>query len=147
MPEDIGKTLAVDHGGKRIGLAVCDELGLIAMPLRVVEVGRNRDAVFAEVAAVARAENAVRLVVGLPLNMDGTEGPQAQEARRFGDELGRRTGLPVEYVDERLTSYAAEHALRAAELTRGKKKARLDAVAAAMILNAWLEARRSPPES
>jgi putative Holliday junction resolvase len=135
----------VDHGTKRIGLALADELGLMAGPLKVVatQPGRSVEPAMREIAAVAKAEGVVGLVVGLPLNMDGSEGPQAKSARSFGTELGRITGLPVEFFDERLTSYAAEAALRPAELTRGKLKARVDMVAAAVLLSAYLEARRA----
>lgn len=87
------------------------------------------------------------IVVGLPLNMDGTEGPSARAARAFAEHLGSATGLPVEMFDERLTSIEAEERLREASASRAAKKAARDAVAAAVILEGWLESRRAHPSS
>lgn len=142
-----GRTLAVDHGSKRIGLAIGDPSGKWAGPLATVDGTRPRAVVFAEIAAVCREYDVRRIVVGLPLNMDGTEGPQAKAAREFGAALGVAAGLPVEWADERLTSYAAESALRPAELTRGKRRGRVDQVAAQILLQAWLDARREGEQS
>lgn len=141
--EEIGRTLGVDFGSRRIGLAISDAQGIFAGPLKMVPVGASPEPIFAEIAKIASEEGIVRIVVGLPLNMhDGSEGPQAKLTRAFGDELAKRAGVPVEYFDERLTSYAAETLLRDRDLTRGKKKARVDMLAAQIILEGWLEARR-----
>jgi putative Holliday junction resolvase len=141
--EEIGRTLGVDFGSRRIGLAISDTQGTFAGPLKMLPVGPSMDGIHAQIAKLAAEEGIVRIVVGLPLNMhDGSEGPQAKLTRVFGDELAKRAGVPVEYFDERLTSFAAESLLRDRDLTRGKKKARVDMLAAQMILEGWLEARR-----
>ena len=85
-------------------------------------------------------------VVGLPLNMDDTEGKQAKIARRFGDELARATGKPVRFWDERLSSVAARELLEGAKLTRKKRKARIDRVAAQVILQSFLDVRTDDAE-
>lgn len=133
--------LGIDYGTKRIGLAVSDPGATIASPLATIpsrgEVARDGKAI----AAVAREYEVDELVVGLPLNMDGTEGEQARITRVFGDALGRRTGLPLHYCDERLSSFAAKELFRDVELTRKKKKARLDRVAAQVMLQGFLDER------
>jgi len=138
--------LGIDHGKKRIGLAVSDPDATLASPLTTVAAsGRLSDQV-AAVLSCAKEYDIDAFVVGLPLNMDDTEGDQAKTVRRFGAELGRVSGKPVHYWDERLSSHAAEELLRPAELTRKKRKARLDRVAAQVILQGFLDARTfSPP--
>jgi putative Holliday junction resolvase len=92
------------------------------------------------------AERGISLiVVGLPSNMDGTEGPSARAARTFAEHLGSATGLPVELFDERLSSIEAEERLREASASRAAKKSSRDAVAAAVILEGWLESRPARP--
>jgi len=142
MTELLGRTLGVDFGSKRIGLAISDAMGMMAGPLTVIQVGKSMDGAIAQIARIAKAEEAVRLVVGMPFNMDGSEGPQADKTRAFAKTLGDALKLPVEFVDERLTSYAAESMLQAAELTNARVKARVDKVAAQILLQTWLEARR-----
>lgn len=87
------------------------------------------------------------IVVGLPLNMDGTEGPSARAARAFAEHLGSATGLPVELFDERLSTFEAEERLREASASRAVKKVARDAVAAAIILEGWLATRPARPNS
>ncbi len=131
--------IAIDYGTKRIGLAVGDDDTRVATPADVVP-GRN-DPV-ADVAAVLKlvGEYAVdALVVGLPLNMDDTEGDQAKLTRRFGTLLAERSGLPVHYQDERLSSFAADDALQGSELTSQQRKRQRDKLAAAAILQAFLD--------
>lgn len=132
--------LAIDLGDRRTGLAVGDDETAIASPLRVVErpVG---DALLEELAREAAAQGARALVVGLPLNMDGTEGPRARAVRAFGDRLAQRTGLPVHFQDERLTSADADWKMAQSGLTRAQKKARRDALAAGALLQDFLDAR------
>jgi len=137
--------LGIDHGTRRIGLAVSDPGATLASPLTTVAAsGRLSDQV-AAVLSCAKEYDIGAFVVGLPLNMDDTEGDQAKTVRRFGAELGRVSGKPVHYWDERLSSHAAEELLRPAELTRKKRKARLDRVAAQVILQGFLDARTSAP--
>ena len=94
----------------------------------------------ARLEALAEHHSVEHVVVGLPLNMDGTEGPSAAEARRFGDAVTRQLGLPVEYWDERLTTVAANRVLLEADVSRARRKAVVDQVAAALILQGWLDA-------
>lgn len=125
------KIVAIDYGTKRIGLAVAD--GTFALPMRPVE---SMDAV---VEAVEREKPGL-LVVGLPLNMDGTEGPAAKAARDFAEEVTALTGVPHEMWDERLTSEAARGKLRDVPLSRKKKRVATNAVAAQLILQSYLDA-------
>ena len=131
--------MAIDYGSKRLGLAVSDAGATLASPLTTLpSTGRMADDV-ANVLAEAREFEVDEFVVGLPLNMDGTEGPQAKATRRFGDELAKTSGRPVHYFDERLSSVTAEGLLQPGEFTRKKKKNRMDRVAAQVILLAFLE--------
>ncbi len=136
--------VGIDFGRKRIGLAITD--GQDAYPLGILE--RRSLKYDLEAIRSRLAERAVTLlVVGLPLNLDGTEGPSARAARAFAGYLGSATGLPVEMFDERLTSFEAEERLREASASRASRKAARDAVAAAVILEGWLESRRVAPSS
>jgi putative Holliday junction resolvase len=134
--------LGIDHGARRIGVAASDALGISATPLEVIE-GRKPEQAAERVAALAREHGAVVLVFGMPVNMDGSEHASAAVVTRFAEECGRRAGLPVEFVDERLTTVQAERHLRDAGLTRGKRKKRVDQVAAVLLLQSWLDARSS----
>ncbi len=139
----MNRFFAVDYGAKRIGLAVGDDHNKIATPVKTVESRGTLDDQIEAVVAVASAFDVDAFVVGLPYNMDDTEGEQAKRTRRFGDALGRSTGKPVHYFDERLSSHAAREMLRPAELTRKKRKAVQDAVAAQIILQTFLDTRQS----
>ena len=132
--------LSIDYGKKRIGLAVGDDREKIATPVTTVEArGSLADHVTA-VRAVADDYDLDAFVVGLPLNMNDTEGEQAKLTRRFGDALEAASGKPVHYFDERLSSHAADELLAPAELTRKKRKSIQDAVAAQVILQGFLDA-------
>ena len=124
--------LAIDHGVKRIGLAAGNTSDGIATPLTVIS-ATNTDEAIRKIEACAREYEAVGVVVGWPLNMDDTEGPQGRLARAMAGELAGATGLDVRLWDERLSTFLADQAL-GGTLTRKKKKARQDAVAAAAIL-------------
>jgi putative Holliday junction resolvase len=131
--------LGIDFGSKRIGLAIGDDTTGIASPVETIEVAGTSDTAVRSVLSVAEEYGTDAFVVGLPLNMDGTEGRQAKLTRAFCDALTRSSELPVLTVDERLSSHAADELLRPAELTRGKKKKRQDAVAAVVILQSYFE--------
>jgi putative holliday junction resolvase len=131
--------LAIDYGSRRIGLAICDAEETIASPLAVLNGAKG---VLPEVARIIETEGVGAIVMGLPLNMDGTEGPQAKLVRTFAKGLEAYIELPIHFQDERLSSFAAEEKLEVADFTRGKKRARLDAVAAAEILQSFLERTR-----
>ena len=137
--------LAIDLGGKRTGLAVGDDETRIASPLDVIETSAETER-WRQLQKVIEAEAPDALVVGLPLNMDGSDGPAAKNARAFADQLAQRTGLPVHLHDERLSSAAADEAMANTGLTHGQKKQRRDALAAAAILRGFLD-RSDPPKS
>ncbi|MBW8015616.1 MAG: Holliday junction resolvase RuvX [Planctomycetes bacterium] len=128
--------LAVDHGEKRTGLAICDKGETMASPLKVLT---GQAELVGQIVKIVRQENIETVVVGLPLNMDSTEGPRAKSVRCFGDRLQEATQVPVIYYDERLSSFDAEKKLAGLNITRKKKKKHLDAVAAASILEAFLD--------
>ena len=130
--------LAVDLGKARTGLAVCDKSGILASPAGVIT-EYNPEKLLEKVAEQAQAYKAELLVMGLPRNMDGSEWESAQNARQFGAALSEKTGLPVEFQDERGTTITAHNYLNATN-TRGKKrKAVVDAVAAVVILQNYLD--------
>lgn len=133
--------LGIDFGTKRIGLAVGDDSARLASPLTTIDAHGSLIDHIRSVVAFADDYGVDAFVVGLPKNMDETEGEQAKITRQFGDELARSTGKAVHYFDERLSSCAAQELLRPAELSRKKRKAVQDAVAAQVILQGFLDAR------
>jgi putative Holliday junction resolvase len=137
-----GPLLAVDPGTKRVGIAASTVLGTIH-PVGYLD-AEPRDAMLRNLKALAHDRDAVGIVVGLPINMDGSEGPAAKAARDLGEQIAQATGLPVDFSDERLTSHAAGIALGPMELTRKKKKGRTDAVAAALLLQSYLSECQGP---
>ena len=141
-----GPILGVDPGTVRVGVAASTILGTIH-PVGFLD-AEPREAMLKNLATLAQNRDSVGIVVGLPINMDGTEGPAAKAARKLGAEIATATGLPVAFADERLTSHAAEIALAPMQLTRKKKKARTDAVAAALLLETYISDRaaKGPPE-
>jgi putative holliday junction resolvase len=133
------RLLGIDYGTVRVGLAVCDADRIIASPLEIRErQSEERDAAYFQ--QVIEREQIGGLVVGLPLHTTGNEGKKAGEARVYGAWLHKLTGLPVVYADERFSSAFAESALWQAGLTHKKRKARRDAVAAQIMLQAFIEA-------
>jgi putative holliday junction resolvase len=130
----------VDWGARRVGLAVSDPTGLIARSLPTLEVRAEEEAVSA-ILKTCHDEEVERIVVGLPLRLDGSKGDAAESAERFAHRLKTRSALPVELWDERMTSRLAERTGRElGERTRGKK-GRVDARAAALLLQSYLDAR------
>lgn len=131
---------ALDVGDARIGVAICDELGLTTRGLGVV----RRHGGVRDLEAIVRMLapwEPERVVVGLPLNMDGSEGPQAAKVRRFGARLGEHAKLPIDFWDERLTTVEAEDLLREQGIHRQRRRALVDQVAAAAILRSYLASR------
>jgi putative Holliday junction resolvase len=142
------RSLAIDFGSRRVGLALSDEGGRFATPYDVLQVTSPFDAA-GQVLGVVGKEGVEQLVVGLPLNMDDSIGPAAREAVAWGKSLAERVRLPVVFVDERLSSFSAEQGLidrkRGGEkITRGQKKQRLDALAAAGFLQEFLDGKLFP---
>lgn len=139
------RTLSIDLGARRVGLALSDEGGRFATPYDVLQVTSRQEAE-EKVLQVIEKEDVRRLVVGLPLNMDSSLGPAAHNAITWGNSLADRASLPVVFVDERLSSFAAEQDLidrkRGGEkITRGQRKQRLDAIAAAQFLQEFLDGK------
>ena len=126
--------LAIDLGDKRTGLATGDDVTRIATPAGIIETSKPQLRL-SMIERAVKQEQPGALVVGLPLNMDGSEGPAAKKSRQLAGELAAHTGLPVHLADERLTSEAADQILRETGMTRKARKSRQDAVAAAAILN------------
>ncbi len=150
------RILGVDFGQRRIGLALSDATATLARPWKTVEAagapGRSADAVSAELAQLALEDDSdgarvVEIVVGIPRRLNGDDNEQTQPARAFAEALGRAAGLPVRLQDERLTSHEADERLAARERDWRRRKAKLDAVAAAIILQDFLDERprREPP--
>ncbi len=136
--------MGLDVGTKTVGVAVADELGITAQPITVVR-RSNLKADLAELIRLAAERSVDRFVVGLPLNMDGSEGPRALATRKFGDALAKASNLLIIYQDERLTTVAAERSLLEADVSRQKRREVIDQVAASLILQGWLDAQpRSP---
>lgn len=133
---EVVRVLAVDFGEKRIGLAVSDETGRVVVPVGVVT--RTSDAqAAAAVAAAAKERDVVRLVVGHPVNADGSEGDWARRVRNFARRLEEASGLPVDLHGEGLTTAAAERSLIDSGLARTRRDAARDAEAAALLLRDW----------
>jgi putative Holliday junction resolvase len=136
------RVVGIDLGERRIGVAVSDPTGTIATPLTVIERSGDADADRAAVAAVVREVGAERVVVGVPVRLAGGEGPAARAAQEEAAALAAVVGVPVETVDERLSTVVAERSLRERGV-RGRARRRVvDKVAAAVILQAWLDRAR-----
>ena len=132
--------LGLDIGRKRVGVAGCDGMGLIATGLTTIQ--RRSFSHLAEALQELVNERQVQLlVVGMPYSMDGSVGPQARQIQRVAERLSQVLNLPVEYVDERLTSYEAEQLLQAERRSPADHKALVDRKAAAIILQQWLDQR------
>ena len=133
------KILGVDFGLKRVGLAVCDSLHILATPLPVCYTKSMRNSID-YVAKVAKEQGVGAVVVGLPLNLDGSESVQSGRARAFARNLGKVTGLPVELFDERLTTVEADELLKEAGVVKASDRAKLvDSMAAKVILQSYID--------
>ncbi|MEB2312984.1 MAG: Holliday junction resolvase RuvX [Sorangiineae bacterium] len=136
------RAAGIDLGKVRVGLAVADELGLMAHPRPFLD-GRDPGRAVGELARLAVEERIELFVVGLPRTLSGAEGPPARRARRFAERLAARTGLPVELLDERLTTREAHARLREQGLDQRAARERVDSAAAAVLLQSWLDGRRA----
>ncbi len=131
------RILAIDHGDRRFGLAITDPDGVIALPLDVVH---GEDALLEMLPELIADREVERILVGMPLNMDGTVGPRARKVVAFCERLGDLLGLPVVTWDERLTTFQAEEMLRETGGSPRKRRERVDAVAAQVLLQSWVDA-------
>jgi putative Holliday junction resolvase len=136
------RAAAIDVGKVRVGVAVADELGLMAHPRPFVD-GRSPKRAIEALVALASEEGIQIFIVGLPRTLRGEEGPSARMARRFAADLAARSGLPVELMDEWLSTKEARGRLRDQGLDDRAARQRVDSAAAAVVLQAWLDARRS----
>lgn len=132
----------MDVGQRRIGIALSDPLELFAQGYSVLERSQSLNRDLEYLSGVIARETVEGIVIGLPKNMNGTEGPMAEKVRDFGRRLEEKTGLPVIFWDERLTTLAAERTLLEADLSRKKRKQKIDQVAAVFILQNYLDYRR-----
>ncbi|MGC1617621.1 MAG: Holliday junction resolvase RuvX [Candidatus Acidiferrum sp.] len=151
------RILALDYGRARIGLAIAGAEAALAQPLATLDrINRNED--MRRLRELVREHGVNQIVVGLPLRLDGTRGEMAEEAARFGERVRKQLGLPVEMVDERLTSWEAERLLEehqgrtmyAASSKKRKKestKPGVDAMAAALILKEYLDRKHAEQEA
>lgn len=134
--------LSVDYGDKRTGIAVCDRMEMLASPVTVIW-GDYAPKVIAEIEKITAEYKPEQIVVGLPKNMDGTEGARAEKCREFAQMLSEKTGIETVMVDERLTTVSAHKALNATNVRGQKRKDVVDAVSAVMILESHLSKRKA----
>lgn len=136
--------MGIDYGERRIGLAITDPTRTIASPLRTLSRRTGKRPPWAELERVVHEHDVEEIVIGLPLNLEGDETPWTTEVRAFAARVGERTRLPVHLIDERLTSVRAERAVRGSGLRKSQReeKGRIDAAAAALILQNHLELER-----
>lgn len=132
------RVLALDMGSKRIGVAVSDELGLTAQGLETIQ-STNPDKDLKRILKLVEDYSVDEMVVGIPLNMNGTEGPQARKVREFADRIREIVTCPVREWDERLTTVAAERTLLEADVSRSKRRKVIDKLAAVIILQGYLD--------
>jgi putative Holliday junction resolvase len=139
------RVLGMDYGERRIGLALSDPTGTLATPHTTLTYRKGKRPPLGEVEQIARASAVEQIVIGLPLDLSGVETDRCAVVRGIGRQLSERLGVPVDYLDERLTSVRAERLIRSSGLPRSERerKERVDAAAAALILQAWLDRPRS----
>lgn len=133
--------LAIDYGKRRVGLAVSDELQITANALETVVMKTSQTAFFDRLKLLCQQKKVVGIVIGKPLNMDGSEGVMVEIARNFARRVHQATGLPVVFWDERLTSIQAKNALKAYGKKPSKNKATIDKLAATFLLQNFLDSR------
>ncbi len=134
------RILALDVGEKRIGLAISDGLGWTAQGLPTLN-GEDKDKAICAIAELARENQVNEIVLGMPLNLDGTPGKKAKETALFLEDLKKEVSLPIKVWDERFTSAQAQRLMLEADLSRKKRKKRVDRLAAQLILQSYLDAK------
>lgn len=135
-----GRILALDYGKVRIGAAISDPLGITASSLGCIKIEGKEDALKKIVELVAQRQPSV-VVMGIPVDMDGKTGIAAKKARKFARELGENIAVPLETIDERLTTAEAQKLLLSADVSRRRRKEVVDGMAASLILQKYLESR------
>ena len=136
-----GRILAIDYGSKRVGLAVSDALQMTANAFDTKMVKAGMGKLFEEIAAICQQNSVVVIVVGKPLNMDGSEGDMIKRVRKFVEGLTQHLSLPIVLWDERLTSIQAQNAIRAYGKKPSQNKAAIDKLAATFLLQSFLDSR------
>ena len=132
--------LSIDYGNKITGLAICDQTETFVSPLMAIPTSNE---LIGKIIKVIKSENVGGLVLGLPLNMDDSVGPQAKKVQAFAEQIKKQIDTPVFFQDERLSTFAAEGKMIDMDLTRKGKKRRIDALAAAEILQAFLDSKKA----
>jgi putative Holliday junction resolvase len=136
------RTLGLDYGERRVGVAISDPTGAFAQPLETIATPKGDADALARVAELVKTREVVQIVLGLPLHMNGRAGPEAERVRAFGARVAALTGVPVDYIDERWSSREAERVLDEVGVSRKKQRGRVDPIAASLVLRTWLEMRR-----
>jgi putative holliday junction resolvase len=131
--------LSIDYGNKKTGLAICDQTETIVSPFASLPTSTE---LIGKIINIIKEENVEAIVVGLPLNMDDSVGPQAKKTQEFVGQIKKKIDKPIFFQDERLSTFAAREKMIPMELTRKKKKGRIDALAAAEILQAFLDSKK-----
>lgn len=131
--------LSIDYGNKITGLAICDQTETFVSPLMAIATSNE---LISKIIEVTKSENIGGIVIGLPLNMDDSVGPQAKKVQAFAEQIKKQIDTPVFFQDERLSTFAAEGKMIDMDLTRKGKKRRIDALAAAEILQAFLDSKK-----
>ncbi|MGN1417855.1 MAG: Holliday junction resolvase RuvX [Acutalibacteraceae bacterium] len=134
--------MSVDYGDKRTGIAVCDKSELLASPVCVI-FEAYEPKLIDKICQIATEKNVQMLVIGLPKNMDGSEGDRAQKCKEFAQKLGEQSGIQTVMWDERLTTVSAHKALNVVNVRAKKRKNIVDAVSAVMILEDFISARKN----
>ena len=134
--------LGLDFGLKRIGLAKSDPTGFIAQFYKTIYVSRNQDKLFSELAMIVDEEEIEAIVIGIPYHMNGDKGEKGQLAEAFGEKLKEYVSVPVYYEDERLTTVSAERILIEGNMSRKKRKEKIDSLAATFILQKYLDRKK-----
>lgn len=142
MRREPGRVMALDLGGQRIGVALTDALRVLASPLKTLR-AQPRAAAIQQIAELIASNEVADLVVGLPLTLSGEVGPQAKLVQEFVEALRAHVSIPIHMVDERLTSVEAERMMVEMGIKREQRKARIDEVAASLILRDFIEAGRA----
>ena len=135
------RVLGLDFGTERVGVALSDELGIIAQPIEFVP-RRPEGGLWERLRALHRASPCERILVGMPRNMDGSYGPAAEAAKQFIQQLRQEMEVPIQTWDERLSSVQAKRVLLQANLSRKKRKGKIDKMAAAVILQSYLDSEQ-----
>jgi putative Holliday junction resolvase len=133
------RTLALDPGERRIGVAISDPTGTLSQPLETIETrGLASPAALERIAEIVDTHGVSQIVIGLPVHMNGREGPEAEAVRGFGGAIAAATGVPVDYLDERWSSLGAKRLLRESGARSRRDKGRVDRVAATLLLETYL---------